>query len=101
MRLRNPRFLILYEEDNVKIVFSHDPGCRKSTNNPSKIDTKSDADKNACRNHVKSMKNGGWNGSKIDEKRDLIWGRFPQDGQKPARAARGPLPGCPGDRSFY
>ena len=39
-RFRDPRFRVFYRKPNVKIVFLHEDGCRKSMKNRSKIDAK-------------------------------------------------------------
>ena len=54
MRFRNCQFLVFCREYNVKIVFSHDQGCRKSIKNRYQIRHKSKTEKcipESCKKH--------------------------------------------------
>ena len=56
IRFRKSRFLVFCEEYNVKIVFSHDEEGRKCMKNPSKIEARSETEKNmpkSCKHHQK------------------------------------------------
>ena len=58
IRFWDSRFRAFCKEYNVKIVFSHDPGGRKTTKNLSKNDTKNDAEKSmpeSWKKHQKGM----------------------------------------------
>ena len=67
IRFRYSRFRVFCKAYNVKIVFSHDEEGRKCMKNPSKIEARSETEK-TCRNHVKTMKDGPRNASKIHQK---------------------------------
>ena len=54
IRFQYSRFRVFYTEYNVKIVFSHDEEDRKCMKNPSKIEARSETEKNmpnSCKNH--------------------------------------------------